>query len=388
MLERVVALSVFRYHAPDLIFSLMDQQASEGDLLFVTDDPIMPTTAYHMIFWISIDEQQRVFVDLNFGREVVRFGICGIVWSRRKQENVPNVDLLQSGLEAGIRELMKYDPQIQPLKEYDRHRRLYYGESGSLLRLGFEEEGVATVMAGAINQLKLNEKGYTWRHPSVIGNVVIVPAGFRDLALDDLVLSIPHPSSAPNSLRLPDALAHLIELKAVQQVWLPHALERGSKYPVMLPAPGDPKEVFAQNIAQTRTWVESLLELNREIRDVRAMRSVRSLPSVVTPVFQKTTTIPGLWFFKDSKEQLEGTIRSAEDELQHGETMAAIHGQQLRQEFDLWLGERNVRLQERIEKLTWVIVFLTVMLAVMTIALTLDSPTFQRWLEWLLPRFN
>jgi hypothetical protein len=77
-------------------------------------------------------------------------------------------------------------------------------------------------------------------------------------------------------------------------------------------------------------------------------------------------------------------IVDVDELLKSSEDYSASSVQQLRYEFDVDVSTQNLRLQRRVESLTWALLLLTVLLAFLTVVLAVDSPTFRRLLGALL----
>lgn len=331
--------------------------ATEGYIARVTDSQPFPSVGSARIGWLDPPTATvRRFVTAHLGRAPLEHWTCGAVLNGNLSEGLAAARAATLGLLNDARSTMS---GLNSPPD-DGENSLLYLECADWSTTSIAES-IADVRTTILNTLGLNGRGYDWRHPAVVRNIIGFPAGTEELRFEDILLGLPHEHD-PHKLPIPDIVCDLIMLKLLLYSWAPAMIDCISSASSV---GGD----FASALAVRGAWLRRSVEIRSSLRAVEAAPDVQSYAAGLSGMPLNVTTVRSdRWFLQRLPAELSETLANVHDQLAFREELSLADLAQRRHVYDLRIAEENIRLQRSVRWLTWAML-------VMTAVLLLDSPT-------------
>lgn len=339
------------------------RKASAAYVSFVTDTPVMPVFGQARMIWLSPEsETLRAFVTAFMGHEPLTYIVCGAACQSSMLAEARQVTA------AVLDELRADMKEIAPPLEDDKDA-LIYVECDDWQ--GFERplDAVPTIWTTVVAALQVEGRGYDWKHPAALGNVVGIPAGTLELRYEDIIVGLPHLGET-RGLEIPEIIRDFFTLKLLLYSWAPMMEQR-----VVAQRGGSD---FRSVLAARRDWLYSSAKLRATLRAVEASphveRYLTGVTAVQAPIPQARLE---MYFLQHMSARLVEALGSLRERLAFKDDLSNAEMAQVRHEYDFKLAEENVRLQRSVRWLTWVML-------IMTAVLLLDSEALRTALTTLI----
>ena len=343
------ALYTDRIEAIRVTTELEEQcKADEGYISFVTDASAMPVVGQARMIWLSPEGAAiRPFLTAFMGNEPLTYIVSGASCESSLLAQARDVT---AEVLADVRARMK---EVAPALQ-DDHDALIYVECDDWREYERPIDATPAIWTNVIAALQLEGRGYDWKRPAAIANVIGIPAGTLELSSEDIIVGLPHDGSL-GKLEVPDVVRDLLTLKLLLHSWAPEKKKQ------FVARRGD--KDFRSILDARRDWLFRSATLRAELRAVESYSNVERYlnRTTVSPIAIPQAKLD-MHFLQHLSGRLIDMFASLRERLAFEDDLSNAELVQVRHEYDFRLAEENIRLQRSVRWLTWIMLIMTAVL--------------------------